>query len=405
MPRPLLSVVIPTHNRARYAIHAIRSLLSLDASAEILEIVVHDTSTNAELRDWVGNPSNADARLRYMHSTDSLDLTQNHNRALAMASGRYVCLIGDDDTILPGMLALALFAEARGIECVAPRVVANYAWPDFVSRTFGSAHAGRLYFSKSYGGLENKLTGPALSASLKRAAQGTEGLPKLYHGLVRSDVIEAIRSKTGDYVHGASPDVSAAIAIAASIENFVELDFPVTLPGASGGSNTGASAMGKHKGDLHTTRQTARYASTWSALIPAFYSVETVWAHAACVTLQLLKNSALDQFNYPELYAQCLLRHRTDASHTIDSMKHYEDAHSLSALSLGLKCALSATGIVSREVARLAVRALTPTAAGNRRHFDALETVAEAQSRAIDVVASDDVNLAGLLRKELQNQI
>ena len=367
--------------------------------------MVHDTSNGAELRDWVEGLGNADARLRYTHSTESLDLTQNHNRALAIASGRYICLIGDDDTILPDMLALAHFAEAHGIDCVAPRVVANYAWPDFVSRTFGSAHAGRLYLAKSYGRVEKKHTGPALSASLKRATQGTEGLPKLYHGLVKSDVLEAIRARTGDYVHGASPDISAAIAIAASIENFVELDFPVTLPGASGGSNTGASAMGKHKGDLHATRQTARYASAWPAFIPAFYSVETVWAHAACTTLQLLEHSALDQFNYPELYAQCLIRHRTDANHIVHSMKQYQEAHSLSALSLWLRCALSATGITSREIARLAARALTPTAAGNRRHFDALETVAEAQSRAIDVVASDHLDLVELLKKELQAQV
>ena len=43
----LLSVVIPTHNRARYAIHAIASLLAIP-NAE-LEIVVSDTSTDGEL--------------------------------------------------------------------------------------------------------------------------------------------------------------------------------------------------------------------------------------------------------------------------------------------------------------------------------------------------------------------
>lgn len=400
MHPPLLSIVIPTHNRARYANHALLSLLALNAGPEFFEVVVHDTSTNADLTDWVANTAGADARLHYVHSNDVLDLTQNHNRALAMARGRYVCLIGDDDTVLPDLLDLARYAEKHDIDCVAPQVVANYAWPDFVSRTFGSAHAGRLYVERTYGRCEKKDARPALMASLARAAQGTYGLPKLYHGLVKRAVLEDIRQKTGDYVHGASPDVSAAVAIAASIETFIELDFPVTLPGASGGSNTGASAMGQHKGDLATTRQTARYVADWPALLPAFYSVETVWAHAAFETLRLLGHPALEQFNYPKLYAQCLIRHRREASQTLQSMKSYQGLRKTSAAVLNAQCMMSAASIVSKELLRLAIRSLKPTAAGNRRHFGALATVAEAQKKAVQVIASDNKSLAALLHNE-----
>ncbi|MFT0876646.1 glycosyltransferase family 2 protein [Rhodopseudomonas sp. G2_2311] len=397
MHNPLLSIVMPTHNRYRYASHALHSLLSLKPGPDILEIVVHDTSTSFDLRDWVASSCDDDQRLHYVHSAELLDLTQNHNRALAMASGRYLCLIGDDDTVLPDLLELADYADKHNIDCIAPQIVANYAWPDFVSRTFGTGHAGRLYVKRKYGAFERKLTEPALNASLARAAQGTDGLPKLYHGLVKRRVMEVIRSKTGDYVHGASPDVSAALAIAATIESFVEIDFPVTLPGASGGSNTGASAMGQHKGDLANTRQTSRYAANWPALVPPFYSVETVWAHAAFETLRLLNHPALKQFNYPELYMQCLIRHRREVDHTFQSMKAYQRLRGTSTTELSFMCISSAASIIMREAMRLAIRATRPTAAGNRRHFGALATIAEAQTMAVRIIASDDVGLATLL--------
>lgn len=400
MHSPLLSIVVPTHNRAKYATHALASLLSLDAGPDLLEIVVHDTSTNPDLSNWVAASAGDDSRLHYMHSTEVLDLTQNHNRALAMARGRYVCLIGDDDTILPGLLDLAAYAAAQDIDCLAPSVVANYAWPDFVSKTFGSAHAGRLYVNRRYGGGVGRNAGAALLSSLARAAQGTDGLPKLYHGLVKRSVLENIRRLTGDYVHGASPDVSAAIGIAATIESFVELNYPVTLPGASGGSNTGASALGRHKGDLVTTRQTARYAASWPSLIPSFYAVETVWSHAAFETLRLLGHPAIEQFNYPELYAQCVIHHRDNLTSIVKSVNTYKQTRNLGKTRIVSMCALSATAILSREAVRLSKRALTPTAAGNRRHYDPLETIEQAQKRANAVIEADNIEMLGFTGKK-----
>lgn len=402
MRGPLLSVVVPTHNRARYAKDCIRSLLSLEADDSTLEVVVHDTSTNDELDvSLMGETS--DNRLRYVHCDEPLDLTQNHDRALSMATGRFICLIGDDDTILPDLINVAHFAEAFDIDCVAPRVVANYAWPDFLSRTFGSAHAGRLYLAEGYGSAVKKLAAPSLKASLRRAAQGTDGLPKLYHGLVKMEVLQKIRAKTGAFVHGASPDVSAAVGIAASIESFLELDFPVTLPGASGGSNTGASAMGQHKGNLTTTRQTTRYASAWPQMIPAFYSVETVWAHAAYETLRLLEEPTLEDFCYPRLYAQCLLRHRDEVEHTRRSMAYYNNHYSKRHLSTLLQTLTEAAKTTSTEALRLAVRALRPTAAGGRRFVGGIPTVAQAQVEAIRIIQGDNFELEAILRQGVGN--
>ena len=59
---PLLSVVIPTRNRAECAVSAVRSLLSIPS--ERLQIVVHDNSDNQRLHDSI-QPLLHDARVVY----------------------------------------------------------------------------------------------------------------------------------------------------------------------------------------------------------------------------------------------------------------------------------------------------------------------------------------------------
>ena len=72
--RVLLSVVMPTHARARYAKHAIRSVLAVDSPE--LQLVVHDTSDDRALADDVAGIR--DPRLRYVHCHEPLSMTENH---------------------------------------------------------------------------------------------------------------------------------------------------------------------------------------------------------------------------------------------------------------------------------------------------------------------------------------
>jgi glycosyltransferase involved in cell wall biosynthesis len=125
---PLLTVAIPTHNRARYAIPTIRSILAIPRPD--LEIVVSDTSTDGELATFMTDKQNIwtnDPRLIYFQPQEKLDMTGNHNSALARAKGEFICLIGDDDTIVEDALVAAAWAKENDIDLIAPGVVANYA--------------------------------------------------------------------------------------------------------------------------------------------------------------------------------------------------------------------------------------------------------------------------------------
>lgn len=375
---PLLSIAVPTHNRARYAVHAIRSLLSLQDAR--LEVVVSDTSTDGELARWVAGSEDAkDPRLVYFRPPERLDMTGNHNAALAACRGGYVCLIGDDDTVTADAVAAAAWAREQGVEVIAPNVVANYVWPDFRSRYFGAGHASRLYIAREMGHGRMADAAQAFEAALTQAAQGTDGLPKIYHGIVDRRLLERVRQRSGQYFHGSSPDVSGAIGLAMCCERFLVVDYPLTIPGASGGSNTGRSAMNTHKGKLSQESQTSAFeAQGWSVGVPRFFAVETVWAHAALETIRRIDASRLARFNFARLLAACTELHPEFAAE-IDAAKAEAGAcNGLPVPELERRISQERWRFRQTRWRRLLGRALRPTAAGGRAYVGGLETVAQA---------------------------
>jgi hypothetical protein len=379
--KPLLTVVMPTHNRAQYAQFAIKSVLALESAA--LQLVVHDTSETDELERFVA-ANISDGRLKYIHYPHCLSMTDNHNAAMQAADGEYVCLIGDDDTIMPEALDAVAWAQSNGIDALSPLVVANYAWPDFRSRFFGMGHAGRVYIKKRFESARTYDAKASLRQALQGAAQGTEGLPKVYHGFVRRSVMESIRERSGAYFHGSSPDVSGAVGVALMISSFVELGYPLTLPGASGKSNTGRSAVNTHKGALAKDSQTAEFAAKgWPAEVPRFFSVETVWAHAAIETIRRLDAASLKDFDFIRLYATCWLRHKEYRGETLQAFRGGQWALSQQVASPKLSLALVVAEIAVSSSLRLAKRALTPTAAGGRGYIPNLQTIEDAQTALI----------------------
>jgi hypothetical protein len=379
---PLLSVVLPTHNRARYAVHALRSLLAIQDRR--LEIVVSDTSSDGELSAFLEKDSNAmllDSRLRYFRPRERLDMTGNHNAAIEQASGQFVCLIGDDDSITSEALLAAGWAADNAVDLIAPNVVANYAWPDFESRYLGKRHASRVYFSKHIGGVQVRHSEEALLAALATAVQGTEGLPKIYHGIVRRSLLEKLRAISGSYFHGSSPDVSGAVGLALCSSTFLVVDYPLTVPGASGGSNTGRSAMNRHKGDLSKESQTRAFnGSYWTPGVPRFFSVETVWAHAALETLARIAPEKVEVFNFARLIAVCRVLH---PEYRVDI-----DRAMIEAAALVRSNKSMFQRHVNHEIrrfkfarlVRLLRRLQRPTAAGGRNYIDGVSNIAAASA-------------------------
>jgi hypothetical protein len=325
------------------------------------------------------NTWTSDQRLNYFRPQEKLDMTGNHNAAVGATSGEFVCLIGDDDTIVTDALVAASWAKCKAIDLIAPNVVANYVWPDFQTRFLGGRHASRLYFSRRMGGAMVADSKNAFHNALKNASQGTDGLPKIYHGLVRRTVLEKIRQVSGAYFHGSSPDVSGAIALALCSKNFLIVDYPLTIPGASGGSNTGRSAMNTHKGQLGQESQTRAFESGgWSIGVPRFFSVETVWAHAALETIRRIEPQQVCSFNFPRLIAICQVLHADFSPQIKDAILEVEDIIGCDSKALGQQIRKEMQHFRLARALRFLKRISTPTAAGGRTYVSNLDTVAAA---------------------------
>jgi hypothetical protein len=303
--RPLLSVVIPTRNRMATLVHSIANVL---AAGDDLEVVVHDTSDDPGDWDVVAREFEGEARLRYAYTRPPQSFAETFDKAVSLARGRYVTIIGDDDGILPELLDAVEMIDRLGWEALTPTTPAAYNWPDFRHLYYGDADAGRLSVRPFTGEWEQVDVARELDRTARGGFQEFGRLPRIYYGAVRRDMLELLSKRAGAHFVGTSPDISGAVGLASVVDKLVRLDYPVFLPGSSANSGAGRSGMKKHVGTLEETPQTAAFASTWPTEVPPFYAVQTVWAQAALATLDALgDHRTRSHFGMARLHGQALV--------------------------------------------------------------------------------------------------
>lgn len=106
--RPLLTIAIPTYNRARF----LKELLSVLFDQLILEprveLIISDNASPDETPDIVGEFQARGLRLRLIRNEKNIGPDANFLQCFEQARGSYVWLFGDDDVILPGGIARVL---------------------------------------------------------------------------------------------------------------------------------------------------------------------------------------------------------------------------------------------------------------------------------------------------------
>jgi GT2 family glycosyltransferase len=132
---PLVSVIIPTHNRARSLRRALDSVFAQEGSPEHfeLEILLIDDASNDETPELLrGYP-----RVRYIRLPQNLGTSAARNAGLKNAGGRYVAFLDDDDEWLPWKLRrqVALLEARPDVGVVYGQEIRTYGpdvflWPD-----------------------------------------------------------------------------------------------------------------------------------------------------------------------------------------------------------------------------------------------------------------------------------
>ncbi len=302
---PALSIVIPTRNRLQYVTHAIKSILNIDG--DDFELVIHDTSDTRELESYLVE-NVCDTRLRYYYSEPPLTFSETFNKSVLLSTGEYVCIIGDDDGVNPEIIQATRWAKDQNIEAITPLINISYFWPDFRFKYYKDTDAGCLKVAKFSGNVFFSNVEQEMLACAKGAFQDFSLLPKIYNGIVSRRCLNRVYQSAGSFFFGASPDISGSLAVASYIDRLCVVDYPLVIAGNSALSGSGRSAMKKHVGRLDAEPQTQPFCNTWPDSVPAFYSVQTVWAQAAIEGLRATnRRDLLEQYDSTLLQALCIV--------------------------------------------------------------------------------------------------
>lgn len=228
---PILSIIIPTRERASYLRYAIQTCTAnREADLEILILDNASTDDTAQTVSAVTDP-----RIRYERSNYRLSMRDNFERGVKLARGKILCFIGDDDGLMPNAIseALAIFTQHNVDAISAAR--AHYFWPDLLSPRRNTGLLPRT------SGISVANTREALKTLLEHCDYYR--IPCLYHGFVKKDVVDRIAQRQGRFFLSSQVDMYSAIALSAENIRYAYSQSPLIINGGSGRSN-GASHFG-----------------------------------------------------------------------------------------------------------------------------------------------------------------
>jgi hypothetical protein len=346
--KPLVSIVIPTKDRSQYAVSTIQACLSI---GENIQVVVADSSRDDRLPNSL-NALGVLEKVTYVKTDPNFSVVDNFNSAIVLALGDYVTCIGDDDFVTSGVTAVAEYARNNQIDCVNFTFPVTYWWPDFIHRRRGTIDAATLCIEKYTGRIQSIEPTHELHRAARLLGSGPQKMPRIYAGLVSRRLLDSICAKYGQIFGGVSPDVYSSTLLARECQKPVVLDFPIVVPGISGGSTSGTSSNGKHVGTLRENSHIAPFKNlVWDERIPEFYSVPTVWSFSMLKALE--KAGLVDHANFMSTYLKCFLYHRKYLRETGAALRVSVSAQSLGKTAKGVFSAIfDESAFVLRAVVR-----------------------------------------------------
>ena len=107
-PCPLLTIAIPTFNRAQHLATFLSSLVPQLLGERRVELLISDNASPDDTGEVVCGYSNRGISIRYIRSESNLGADRNILQCYEQAAGKYVWICGDDDVIEPFGLAKVL---------------------------------------------------------------------------------------------------------------------------------------------------------------------------------------------------------------------------------------------------------------------------------------------------------
>lgn len=222
MNEPLLSILVPTRERASKLPFTLRTVLG--QSSEDFEVLVSDNASRDATAEVVRGFS--DPRLRYVNTGKRLSMCDSYEFAVNNSRGRFLMIIGDDDALLPDAVA-SLKALIR------EQPARLYCWESLIYQWPTDSLPAVLQHLAAEGPTERVDLGPLTRFAFRWGGLRYIRLPLLYHSVVERGVLETIRQKTGRIFHSTQPDVFLAFAMPTICGEAVRIGRAMTIYGVS----------------------------------------------------------------------------------------------------------------------------------------------------------------------------
>ncbi|MCB2385708.1 glycosyltransferase [Thalassolituus alkanivorans] len=299
----LLSIIIPTHERQRYAMGAIDALESLSKRDEV-EVIVSDSSLRSGLKEYVSDKGLSDSEIKVLRPVGLVsNAVENFNYAISHSEGNYILIIGDDDTVLPSVLPIVEYMQKENVDVAKFSFPCEYFWDDCYEKDD--------HFNSTVRELEctGKITPlntiEVLEDAMDNLGHGLGEMPRSYLGIISRGIYQRIVNKYGELFGGVSPDIYSSVLLCVESKNAIYVDRNIIVPGSCGPSTSGKSVNKKHVGKLRDNGHISAFKNLkWSPMIPEFYSTHTVWAYSLEEALRISKYGKGP--NYWRLYIKCL---------------------------------------------------------------------------------------------------
>jgi len=100
MSNPLISICIPTFNRATYLKRCIESIVGY--RGDDIEIVIQDNCSPDNTEEVVRTFS--DPRIKFHKNASNIGILKSFNSLIPKLSGKYIFVLTDDDALMPGAI-------------------------------------------------------------------------------------------------------------------------------------------------------------------------------------------------------------------------------------------------------------------------------------------------------------
>lgn len=326
MSQPLLSIVIPTKDRYETLIPVVNALLQTIKDDRV-EVVLQDNSSKPQpwesLRESLGN----DPRVKHAHRAEPLSIVANTVAAIQNSNGKFLIFIGDDDLVSPYVMHFVDWMDTNDCEAVTYNA-ARYWWSSVkFDRETVYHRPGAFWLMRPYDVQARRVDAKAeLQRILAIGGVNYGELPRFYHGIVSRAALDRVRDRAGTYVPGASPDMAFSAALALVMQDYVWVDYPISVFGASRNSGGGMTAAGRHYGKLEDQRHLPRETiENWDPGLPRVWSELTIYPQTLREVGQKFNEDL--SIDYDVFYASAIVTEPHIWPHVKGCVRRYYQSH------------------------------------------------------------------------------